>query len=132
VRDLAKNCAIAWSILCAAWAAYGFFAGAVAEGNAGVALCCGSMSTLSAGVVWIIGLVPCALIAVIGGPRVQPGPATSSEPTESPKIPDDEPKSVRNRTNDSEENMLLGLIVVIVLLWVIYQFSKDVFGPAWR
>lgn len=90
MRELAKNCAIAWSILCAGWALFGFLAGATGTGStAATATCCGSMSTLTAVAAWIVGLIPCALFAVIGGPAAAPpadtGAASKPEPRKAPQ-----------------------------------------------
>lgn len=84
MRDFAKNCAIVWSCLCAAWAIFGFAAGGTgSRSTGGTIACCGGASLATAFVAWVIGLVPCALLAVIAGPSR----STETPAPTTPKIP---------------------------------------------
>ena len=115
MRELAKNCAIAWSILCAVWAIYGFVAGATGpSGTAGIATCCGSMSSITALVAWIVGLIPCALFAVIGGPAVPP-PSQAPEAERAATVK----KQPTSRSFVADE-VLVWLMVAAIVAAMVY------------
>lgn len=118
MRELAKNCAIAWSILCAGWALFGFLAGATGTGStAATATCCGSMSTLTAVVAWIVGLIPCALFAVIGGPAAPPPlpPPPTAETVEAPN-----PAGQKAPQFDVTEEVLVWILVAAIVAGSVY------------
>lgn len=115
MRDFAKNCAIVWSCLCAAWAIFGFYAGATGRGSTGGTMaCCGGASSATAFVAWVIGLVPCALLALIGGqPPSQPS-APESKPTAQPEVA---PQAIPQTSQQPAQRQPVGFGTIMLWVW---------------
>lgn len=117
MRDFAKNCAIVWSCLCAAWAIFGFAAGGTgSRSTGGTIACCGGASLATAFVAWVIGLVPCALLAVIGGqPPNQPS-APGSKPQDrlQPAIT---PQSTSRTAEQPPQRQSSGFGTIMLWVW---------------